>query len=80
MKLIPCDVNEFRRGYERSNNYEILREFNESGLDCAKVENYTQINATSCATSLRTSIKRYRFGNLECKVRRGEVFLIQKEK
>lgn len=81
MKFIAYDKNKIEtRGYQRSDNLKLLEGFAESGLECAKVEDWTQKNAFICAGSLQHSIKRYRMNNLRCVTRSGEVFLIRTEK
>lgn len=79
MKLTPCNIEEIggMGYYKKSNNYRILSEFISSGLKAAKVEEFTQKSATSCAASLNASIKRYRMNSIYAIERKGEVFLIR---
>jgi hypothetical protein len=79
MKLIPYDINKIRgsKWYSKSENLRILEEFNDSGLECVKVENYTCKDAYNCASSLKNSIKIYRMPWIKAMARNGEVFLIK---
>lgn len=79
MKLIPYDARNLtvRKGYKKSENLRILEEFVESGMECAKVEGYTQKNALICSSSLSSSIRNYNMGGVIARTRNGEVFLIK---
>ena len=80
MKLIPYDKSKLRHtGYVKTKNYLILKEFIDSGLDCAKVEGWKHKNTHSIQWSLQASIKRYKLDGIKCIVVDGEVFLIKKE-
>lgn len=77
MKLIPMEIKEFEaRIRKNTSNYKVLTEFVDSGMDCAKIEGWTQAGAKACANSLRTSIKRFRFG-VRVVLSKGEVFLVK---
>lgn len=79
MKLVPYDMQKIpgRGVYKRSENLRILEEFAESGLECAKVEDYTQKNANSCISALNNSIKLYNKNGIQAIMRGGDVFLIK---
>lgn len=78
MKLVEYNINKVDvKGYKKSNNLKILEEFIDSGLECAKVDGFTQDNASHAAYSLNNSIKRYRFGGIRAISRNKEVFLIR---
>lgn len=78
MKLIPYDIRKVKNpNYARSENYRLLSEFTESGMDCAKVENYSHKCANYCSTALNVSIKRYGMAGVKSIARNGEVFLIK---
>jgi hypothetical protein len=76
MKLVPYDINKAKRR-PKTDNFAVLEEFANSGLECVMIEDYTQKNANICATSLRTSIKRYRRAGVSAFVRDGKVFLVK---
>ena len=82
MKLPPYDKNQLATGrsYGIGKNQEILEEFLNSGLECAKVENWTQAQAYSAANSLNKSIQRFNFFSIKAISQNGEVFLIKKDK
>lgn len=78
MKLIPYDAEKIRpEMYKKSKNLLILEEFQNSGLECARVEGFTQANAGYCASSLNLSIKHYKIYNIRAISRKGKVYLIK---
>ena len=80
MKLVPYERKKIGYlGYKLSDNYRILEEFADSGLDCAKVEGWTAKTAGYCASSLNNSIKRYKFAGMVAISRKGEVYLIREK-
>lgn len=79
MKLKPCSVNDLGNIYRPTKNYEILKEFKDSGLICVEIDKYPHANANSCQTSLMTSIKRYGFIGIRCCVRKGKAYLINED-
>lgn len=80
MTFSAYDINKIGRvTYAKSDNLKLLEAFAESGLECVKIEGWTQKNAFHCAASINSSIKRYRMNNFHCMSRNGEVFLIRKK-
>jgi hypothetical protein len=82
MKFTSYDakkLSEKRSMYAKTDNLEFLEAFVDSGLECAKVEDYSHKSASSCLSSLRGSIRRYGMFSINCVMRNGEVFLIRKE-
>lgn len=79
MKLMPYDLTKVSNsnGYKHTKNQKILEEFVESGLDCVKVEDWTQKTARGCASSFNTSIGVYKMTGIKAISRKGEVFLIK---
>lgn len=79
MKLIPYDIDklEGRSYYKKSENFRILEEFTNSDMECAKIEDFSQASAMHCVSSLKGSIKRYRFSGVAAMVRKGEAYLIK---
>ena len=83
MRLVECDVNNAitsRNGFKATRNLNILTEFIESGMDCAKIEDYTQREARYCATSLNNSIKRYHMTGVRAVMLDHEVYLVKTDK
>ena len=80
MKLIPYNVDNVpgKHAYSLTKNLELLEEFANSDFDCVEVTDFTQKNATTCATSLNTSIKRYRMFSIKAIQRGDRVFLIRR--
>ena len=80
MRLIPYDKSNLKHtGYVKTKNYQILQEFIDSGLDCAKVEGWTHKSASSAQWGLTASIKRFKLNGIKCILVDGEIFLIKKE-
>lgn len=80
MKLQACnreDVGRLRT-YSVSENRRLLEEFANSGLECAKVTDFTHRDAYVCANALRNSIRTYRMFSYTAVVRGGEVYLLRK--
>lgn len=78
MKLVPYN-GKLGGFYKKTGNYEIVKEFMDSGLKCAEVEDFPQEDARSCVSSIRNTIKRYRLFNVRVSMRAGRVFLIRDE-
>lgn len=78
MTLTPYDLRKLEGWYKVTSNEAIIKEFINSDYDCARVDNYPQRNANTCANSLREAVKRYHYNNIIVTVRKGEVFLIKK--
>lgn len=76
MKLVPYEKKKLY-GYKLCRNQEIIKEFLESGMDCAKLEGYPQKNADSARNSLSSSMKRMGVYNISIVIRKGEVFLLK---
>jgi hypothetical protein len=79
MKLVPVSIEELgevKRPY--SNLYAILMEFENSGHDCMKVENYTQKRSAICANSLRSAVKRYGLNSISIVKRGDNIYLLKK--
>lgn len=80
MKLIPCDEKAIATVKNvRSDNFKLLMDFAERGIECAKVEGYPHKNADSCAVALRIAIKKYRLFTIGVVVRKEDVYLIRKK-
>ena len=76
MKLIPrnekCNVMVKNI---RMDIFNALSEFAESGHDCVEIVGYPHKDATSCASALRASIKKYRMFTIAVGTRKGKVYL-----
>lgn len=81
MKLVAYDKDELMKGiYKRTKNQKILKEFIDGEAECARIEGWTNRNATACACSFRESIKRFRVTGIHVFVRKGEVYLVKNVK
>ena len=77
MKLTLYDKKRLGgRVYKMTANYEILKQFVDSEMPCAKLEDYPHCSADSCVAALRTSAKRFGFDSVLVVMRKGEVYLI----
>lgn len=77
MKLVPYDAKEIIKGYKLCKNQRLIQEFLNSGLDCAKLEDFPQKDAKGCASSLSISLKRMGINNVKVCSRKGNVFLLK---
>lgn len=79
MKTVPYDLKKIRnlKHYKKSELQNILEEFLESGVDCVKIEDWTQKTASSCASSFNVAAKRYKLVGARAISRNGEVFLVK---
>ena len=76
MNFVPYDINRLNAmGYKKTANLEKLQEFIDSGLLCAKVENWKHKNAYIAANSFKRSAKLFKL-NITVIVRKGEVYLV----
>ena len=78
MKLVPYN-GKLGGYYKRTSNYALIKEFMESGLKCAEIEDFPQSTANICASSMRATIKRYNLFNVQAVSRNGRVFLMRGE-
>ena len=78
MKLVPFN-GKIGGFYKKTDNYDTIKEFKASGLECAEIEGFPQKDAYSCAASLRNTIKRYNMFGVRSVVRNGRVFLVREE-
>ena len=79
MNFIPVDKKAIAAVKNvRSDNFTLLTSFAESGLECAQVDGFPHANARSCASALRSAIKKYRMFTIDVAVRNDKVYLIRK--
>lgn len=74
MKLIKANIEDAKRTYNRIRK--TLEEFRDSGEACMEVTEYTHKHAKSCASSLTTSVRRFKMFNIQVITKKGRVFLI----
>ena len=78
MKLVPFNVKDIApRRYKLCANQKVIQEFLDSGLECAKVEDYTQHSAYCCTKCLSIAIKSMNVGTVCAITRKGNVYLIK---
>lgn len=81
MKLIPCDIKSINsRLYKYTDNMKVIMEFVNSGIDCAKVENYPHIRPYSCANALNRCAERMNMPQIKAIVRKKAVYLVRVDK
>lgn len=61
---------------KRSKWFEILTDFQNSGLKCAILEDWKHKSAENCQNAIIDACKRYRIPHIKSVVRHGEVFLV----
>ena len=80
MKFTQVDQSVVKLKATRQHNYEFLKEFDESGIVCAEVTNYSHAHAKSCLASLKKTIERYRMVWLGASIRDGKVYIYRVNK
>ena len=79
MKLAPYNRENMAKSYRLGKNQKLLLDFIDSGLDCARVEDFPHKSATICQSVLRISAARIGLGNsIRICTRGGEVYLLRK--
>lgn len=76
MKLVP--TNE-RMLFKKTALLSVLEEFENSGHDCVRIEDYPQSSAKTCYSSFYNAINRYHMNNIKVFTRRGEVYLVKEK-
>ena len=79
MRLVAYDVKKLggQLCMAKCKNQALIEEFIASGMECAKIEGFTQKTAQICASSLNLTIKRFNFGGVRAISRGNEAFLIK---
>lgn len=79
MRIVPYDFKKLNdtKYFKKTELQKILEEFLESGADCVKIEEWTQKNASGCASSFNNAAKRYKMSGVKAISRKGEVFLVK---
>lgn len=77
MRFVECDISELGRGYKRTKILTILDEFQKSGLECARVEDWEYATASSGAGTLNKAIKNFRFAGMKAFSRNGQIYLVK---
>lgn len=72
--LEKADYNTVIR--ESCDIWKLLNEFQNSGLECARVTGWAQKSAASCQASISHATKRYHISHIKAKHVKGEVYLI----
>ena len=75
MKLTP--IKNLPKKYKATKNLSILTEFANSEYTAARVDDFANCDAFSCASCLNSSIKRFHMTGIKAISRRGQVFLIK---
>lgn len=77
MRIIPVEKhNLIEANYKQTKNYAILKEFVDSGLEIALLEDYPHKNAACAQNCLTISAKRYGF-NVKIAARGNRVFIMK---
>ena len=76
MNFVPYEAN-VKMLYQKTRNQEILNAFANSEYECVRITNWDHKDASSCASSLKQTIKRLNMFHIEVFVRNGEVILLK---
>ena len=60
----------------RTKMFKFLTDFQNSGLKCAKIEDWNYVSAESCQSSILAACKHYKILNIKAVIRKGEIFLV----
>ena len=71
------EVYTIQHACRNSDNLKLLDDFAKSNVDCARVVDHNWADAKSGASSLRNSIKHYKYGGVKIAVRKEEIYLIK---
>lgn len=77
MKLTPIKEKLGINFYKKTKWLEIIDEFVNSEMKCAKLEEWDNKSSNSAATALNNSIKRFNKKGIKAIERKGEVFLVK---
>ena len=77
MKLTPIKEKLGINFYKKTKWLEIIDEFVNSEMKCAKLEEWDNKSSKSAATALNNSIKRFNKKGIKAIERKGEVFLVK---
>lgn len=80
MKFTQVNESVLRLRAPRQGNYKFLKEFDDSGIACAEVVNYSHKHAASCMSSLSKTIKRYKMEWLRVQMQDGKVYIYRVNK
>lgn len=82
MELIPYDKKKIGKivTHRKHNKlYKLLMDFQESPLDCIKIDVTNYKNAHTCDASLRCTLKRHHLNGIRPVIRGNDVYLIKKD-
>lgn len=77
MRFVKCEMSELGITYKRTKNLAILDEFKKSGLECARLEEWTYKDACRGAGSLNKAIKHFKFAGIRAFSRNGQIYLVK---
>lgn len=77
MKIEAVSKDVLTKVYRNMGNLQLLDEFTNSGIECARIINHHWKDAKSGASCLRNSIRIYRYGGVKVVTRNGEIYLVK---
>lgn len=80
MRLVKVDKLSGKAFYKPTKVYKLLCEFRDSEMDCAKIEECDYANTNSAQASITKAIKHFKFLNIVCTAREGNVYLLKTNK
>lgn len=79
MRLVKCEKKnvESVKGYCVCKMQEIVKEFIDSGMDCAEIKDFTQKNATTCAASFNNACRRMKVNSVRAFAGENKCFVVR---
>ena len=78
MKFTECEFDKvkYRAYYKRSKVYDLLLNFVNAHIKCAKIEDWQYKDAMVGARVINVSIKHFKFAGIRAISRNGEIYLV----
>lgn len=82
MKLVKVDGNwrDLQKGYKDAKIQQLLKEFIDSDMDCAEVQDFTYANANSGAAAMRKSARRCGYHQISAGSRQGRLYIYRNDR
>ena len=76
MYFVKAEPQKFS-SYNRTKILELIENFKDSGLECAKLMDWHYVSAKSGANTITQSIKHYKIAGVHAYNRKGEIYLVR---
>ena len=77
MHFVKTDLKRKDGFYKRTKVLATLEDFKESGIEVAKLVDWSYVSAKTGANTLNQSIKHYRIAGIRAFQKNGEIFLVR---